>query len=512
MFLKRVRPRFFMLLVLTLLLLTNGMTVMAAGVRPLVIEMNVRPGDQRDFEINLTPGPGEELVDLTFYEPVQQLSGSLIYQLPTNPAFSATSWVTLDNHTVRVLPDAESKVTGTIRVPFSASGSHTVIVMVEPRPPEISSGIGFQVRYAVRLSIRVEKAGVRPTAEMNSLDVGPDQQGAPQIVARFQNTSALDYLVSGEVTIRDQDRRLVERITLRTPAGASSGTDTTRVYPGAEVQFIGNVTRPLPPGEYMMQAFLRYGDSGQILRNEALIINPGEYVFPGFDESAAIAVTPPVVEQQFRAGERKSQIFEFESMVGDPVRVEIALGEVMSDYAHSLVDWLELRSQPEFVLPGRAKTRLAMTIGVPRDAADGSYHGKASFKAYSTVSGELLSETIVPINVLVGTEHQRAMEVRSIAAQTIEEEGTYLSMDLLNSGNVAFLPQISAILSNEQGEFIERVLFELAEEVTHLLPQQVQQVGALTSMLEPGVYGLEIEVTHSGLEILTEKHQIVVTN
>ncbi len=104
------------------------------------------------------------------------------------------------------------------------------------------------------------------------------------------------------------------------------------------------------------------------------------------------------------------------------------------------------------------------------------------------------------------------MEVRSIAAQIVEEEGTYLALDLLNSGNVAFLPQISAILSTEQGEFIERVNFELPEEMTQVLPQQVQHVGALTSLLEPGTYDLEVEINHRGLEILAEKHRIVVTN
>lgn len=511
MYLRHARRLLVMVGVLTFFLLTNGVTVMAAGVRPLVIELDVRPGDQRDFEIYLTPGLDEEIVDLTLYEPVQQLNGSLMYQLPPNPAFSATSWVTLDNPTVRVLPGAESKVTGTIRVPFSASGSHTVIVMVEPRPPEISSGVGFQIRYAVRLAIRVEKAGVRPTAEMNSLEVGPDSHGAPQVVARFQNTSTLDFLVSGEAVIRDQDRRLVERVILRTPAGSSAGTDSTRVYPGAEVEFLGSVTRPMAPGDYWMQVFLRYGENGQILRNETLVINPGEYVFPGFDETAAIAVSPAVVDHQLRGGESKSQIFEFESMVGDPVRVEIALDEVGSDYEYSLVDWLAVRSQPEFALPGRAKTRLAMTIGVPRDTSDGSYHGKVSFRAFGTEAGELLSETVVPINVLVGTDHQRSLKVRSITTQRVGDEGTFLSIDLLNNGNVAFLPQVRAVLSNEQGEFIERVLFEMPSD-EEILPQQTQHVAGLTSILEPGSYDLDLEITYNGIEVATEKHQILVTD
>lgn len=509
--LQRAKLSLFILAVMMLLLLTNGLAL-GAGVRPLVIEMSVRPGEQREFEINLTPGLDEELVDLTLYEPVQQLSGGLIYRLPTIPAFSATSWVMLDSNVVRVLPDTESKVTGTVRVPFSASGSHTVIVMVEPRPPELTSGIGFQIRYAVRLNIRVEKAGIRPSAEMTLLEVVPDHQGAPQIVARIKNTSALDFPVSGEVTIRDPERRLVERVTLRTPAGSSVGTDITKVYPGAEVEFLGNITRPMIPGEYWMQVFFRYDESGQILRNETLVVNPGDYVFPGFDEFSVLAVDPTIVEHHLRPGERKSQIFQFESMAANSLHVELALGEVMPDYDQSLVEWIELRSQQEFTLPARLRTRLAMTIVVPRDATDGSYHGNVVFKAFDSDSNDLLSTIVVPINALVGTEHRQAMQIRSVSAQTIAEKGTYLSVDLLNNGNVAFLPQISAIISNEEGEFVGRVVFEFPEEMTSILPLQIQHVGALTTQLKPGVYTVEIEIVHDGLKILTETQQVIVTN
>ena len=174
---------------------------------------------------------------MALYEPVQQLSGGLAYQLPTNPAFSATSWVTLDSDVVKVRPGEKPEVRGTIRVPYSASGSHTVIVMVEPRPPEITSGIGFKIRYAVRLSIRVERAGLRPSAQLSDFAVVANEQGEPEIQARFLNDSPLDYLASGEVAIRDKDRRLVERVTLRTESGHTAGTDATRIYPGAEVLF-----------------------------------------------------------------------------------------------------------------------------------------------------------------------------------------------------------------------------------------------------------------------------------
>lgn len=506
----RVKKSSLLLLIVTaIFLFANVTAVEAVGVRPLVIEMSVRPGDQRTFEIHLTPGTTEELVDLTLYEPVQQLSGSLVYQLPENPAFSATSWVTLDEQVVRVPPDGEGRVTGMLRVPFSASGSHTVIIMVEPRPPEITSGIGFQVRYAVRLSIDVEKAGVRPSAELTHFELSPDQQGAPQFVARFKNTSALNQLVSGEATIRDQERRLVERVTLQTPAGASSSSDATRIYPGAEVNFSGKVTRPLVPGEYSVQIFFRYADGGQILRNETLVIYPGDYTFPGFDELGAIVVNPIVVDHHLRPGENKSQIFEFESLVGTPVRVEIELGEIRSDYKHSLLEWLTLRSQNEFVMPARARTRLAMTIALPRQLEEGSYHGKAIFKVFDANTNDFLHETVVPINVFNGDDLVPTVQVRSVNSQIVGEKEVYISVDLYNNGNVAFSPQISGAIRDEAGEFVERLRFELPEGLDSMLPLHNLQVGAYTYLNE-GVYTLELEIGHNTNTILTESHQILV--
>ena len=64
MFFRARQTKLSLLFVLGVLLIVSGFA-RAAGVRPLVIEMNVRPGDVRDFEMALIPGLEEELVDLT---------------------------------------------------------------------------------------------------------------------------------------------------------------------------------------------------------------------------------------------------------------------------------------------------------------------------------------------------------------------------------------------------------------------------------------------------------------
>lgn len=499
------------ILALILYLFGQGTIAEAAGVRPLVLEFSVRPGEKREFEITLTPGESEELVDLTLYEPFQKLNGSLVYELPSNPAFSATSWVTLENQTVRVLPGEESRVRGTIQIPFSASGSHTIIIMVEPRPPEIASGISFQIRYAVRLSIRVERSGTRPQAELSFLTVGPNQEGAPTILGRIKNPSSWDYLVGAEVTIRDQERRLIERVALHSAAGASAGSDATRVYPGAEVEFAGTITRPLPPGEYSLQAFFRYGENGQIVRHESFVVHPGEYTYAGFDELPPFIVSPSLVDHQLRAGERKSQILEFESLVGDPLRIELSLAEIRPDYEYSLLEWVELRSQSEFTLPPRVRSRLALTIAVPRESREGSFHGRVLLKAFNALTGDLLHEAIVPLNVLVGTEQNPSMQIQSIGVQALGEGSHYIAIDLYNSGNIALLPQTNALLFNEKGEFVERLELTSGEEQNQLLPLQARSMGAFTSQLEEGAYSLEIQIRHESGEILSEIHSFIVT-
>ena len=56
MSLQRRKFTLLFIAVIALVLLTDGPVVEAVGVRPLVIELNVRPGDQREFVIELLPG------------------------------------------------------------------------------------------------------------------------------------------------------------------------------------------------------------------------------------------------------------------------------------------------------------------------------------------------------------------------------------------------------------------------------------------------------------------------
>ncbi len=491
--------------VLVLLLVWTS-TALGAGVRPLVIDLDLKPGEQAEFEIALTPGAKEEIVHLSLYQPIQILNGSLTYEVADPTIFPVTNWITLESNAVKVLPGADTTVKGTVQVPFSAGGSQTVIIMVEPQASITQQGVTFRVRYAVRLNIRVDRPGLRSTAELTMFQLTSGEELEPVVRVRIKNPSVWDYLVSGEVTIRDEQRRLVERISIAAEASASSGSDKLRVYPGYEVELTGDVTRRLIPGEYQIRGFFRYGDHGQIIQNKTIVISEGDFNFTT-GNLGVFSVEPTAFKFELRAGERRSQVLQVQSEVGETVQILVEASDVQPQYPYSLLNLIELRST-EFQLAGRSRLRAAFTLAVPREVENGSYHGNLVLKAVSLDTGDFISEQIVPISLVIGEDHDCMVEVRSLAAQLIEGEGHWLSLDLYNSGNALVTPTVSLVIYDMEDAFVQRAILELSDGVSYIIPLESQQFETMIPELESGSYRVEIKV-ETNMEELTAVERIL---
>jgi hypothetical protein len=488
-------------LIAALIIAAACQVTLAFGVRPLVIDISCRPGDTRDFEIILNPGNTEETVQLSLYQPVQMLTGNLAYQEPVAETFPAVNWVRLDAEEVKVYPGEDTYVRGTVRVPFDAGGSHTVVIMAEPKVEADQPGITLIVRYAIRLNIRVDRPGLRTTAELREFDLVPGPEGEPVILARIGNPSAWDYLVSGEVTIRDAERRLVERVQLNSEAGARANLTETRIYPGSEVEYTGIVTRRLTPGDYTLRLFIRYGEHGQIIKTQDITIAEGQFKFPTAEEIGAFTVEPDAISMEIRAGQQRSQVLQLTSEIVDPAVILIGGRDVEAEYPYSPLGWIELRGPGEINLPGRGRGRIVLTVAVPKDAADASYNGYILLGAFDPESGELLSEREIPISLLVGTEHLYEVEVKSLEAEKVEE-GHMLYLDIANTGNVDLIPRADLLITSSAGEFVERAALTLGEGTNKVMPLQRQQLEGLAQGLEPGSYQVSVTVSDGTRELL----------
>jgi len=150
-----------------------------------------------------------------------------------------------------------------------------------------------------------------------------------------------------------------------------------------------------------------------------------------------------------------------------------------------------------------------MTIAVPRDVPDGSYHGNIFVRAHS-IEGELLTERIVPISVLVGTNHDYDVDVRSLHAEVVEGVETILSLDITNIGNVPLTPQANIVLTNADGEFVDRAILTLPEGEHTVIPLMSQRLDGSIVELEAGVYGAEITIQNDGQIIALVNRELEV--
>jgi hypothetical protein len=184
-----------MIAVLILLFSYSG-SVLAVGLRPLVIDMDLEPGTVEDFAIILSPEETKTVINVSLYQPVQLLDGGLFFEEGDPLQNPAIGWVELDKEKLFLIPGEEEKITGRVRVPFDARGSYMVTIMVEPERQQ-SSDIALHFRFAVRLRIRVERPGLRPAAEVKEFTLAAGEEKEPILQALVKNVSAVDYLTAG---------------------------------------------------------------------------------------------------------------------------------------------------------------------------------------------------------------------------------------------------------------------------------------------------------------------------
>src|SRR5690554_4312743 len=81
--------------VLILFFIFSGQ-VLAVGLRPLVIDLDLKPGAVEDFEIILSPEETRTLINVSLYQPVQLLNGGLVFEEGDPMNSPALGWVELE--------------------------------------------------------------------------------------------------------------------------------------------------------------------------------------------------------------------------------------------------------------------------------------------------------------------------------------------------------------------------------------------------------------------------------
>jgi hypothetical protein len=479
----------------------------AFGVRPLIIDLDLMPGDTRTFELVLTPEATQKVVGLTVYQTTQLKTGDLAYEKGDPNICPAVNWIELESHQVIVAPNEEKTVKGKVAVPFDAGGSYTVAVMVEPAPDESDFGIVLHVRYAVRININVQRPGLRPWSEIAEFQLLPDEKRSPVVTTLVSNPSPLYYFAAGEATIRDQKRRLIERVTLRTQAAQQAGRDETRIYPGAEVLFQGQITEALLPGEYDLRLFLRYADGKQVIKSKRVTVKEGDFV----QRITHLKLQPETIAVNLRPGAAASQVLQMQNRTDKALSIKLGARDIASEYPQSVFSSLDvqLRGQGELTLEPHRQDRNVFIFRSTKDLEPGGYYGYLDVHAYSEEE-ELLETYPIPISVLVGEGWENLAEVLNVDYDYYD--GEYLfSADVRNLSKAHIVPTGTLYLKDDQGVIKRTLRLELLEGVDSILPQRAERlVASVRDVLEHGEYTGDIRILDGDVEIGAAELPLVI--
>lgn len=396
----------------------------AVGVRPLVIDLEVRAGETAPFELILSPSGQRERVQVRLFQPVQLPTGDLTYTEADPALFPASAWVKLEEDEVEVPAAQEVRVAGRVDVPFGVSGSHTVVLMVEPVVESQGGGVTIQVRYAVRLNIRVPGVGAQARADVAQVQLVADAEGRPWVQASVLNPSPVDYLAEVQATVRDANRRLIERLSLQTESGRRSGTSASRIYPQSRLDFGGRVTSPLLPGTYELQVFARYAEGRQAVARTQVVVREGQFELP--DGRLLIQIDETHLELTAKPGTLTSTGFTVVNRTQEPVVVGAAPLQA-GGRAEQVWPLLRLRTPFPFTLrPGQSR-RVTLSLQTARDQAEQGYYGTLLLQAVP--ESELdqpraePQEIRLPVAVILGEVAAPALELGAAQYLPTEQAG-----------------------------------------------------------------------------------------
>ncbi len=468
------------------------------GVNPLSYNFEMSPGESREFNLTLLPGERQENILLNLHFPRQNLNGSVSYVDEETAQNEVAEWINIPG-SVRVPPGEQVRVTGTVNVPFGAAGSHTAVIMVE-QDIEDQPGLQVRFRYAVNIHIDIPQPWLRESMNVIDFSLGPDSRERPELVAHIENPSDLSYGAYGEVTIRDENRRLVERVVL----GTAMGRQGTRIYPGAEVQFKNTVSAPLLAGDYDLRLFMRYGDGRQLIQSQQITLGD-EFVRP--DTLRYLEINPQSISSTVRLGGADTNPIQLQNRTGETLYYSVEQQEIALGYDHSIFENLEMQlmGSGRNTLSPRGQDRLMAFIRSSREEEEGGYYGNLELTVYSE-TGEVLETHIIEMEALVGEEEIYSVNLRDLQAHS-DEAGTIISLSLQNSGNLAFSPRSTAYIyenEEEDAEILKTVRLNLPEDMRRVLPSLSGFMTGTVEDLESGEYPVRVRTEYGG-EILAEE-------
>ena len=226
------------------------------SVAPMIIHIDGETGQRQKFEF-IVHARSAGTVAIEVYTLKQVHSGHMEFFPLKKGDTGLVKWITLDTNKVKLEDNERKLVRGELKIPRRMRGSHLAAIMVTEIAPKNVRRLAVTVRYAVVINLKLAAERGRLKGSLSALKIEQREEGN-YVIADFSNTSARTGEVETTVDIRDENRLLIERISLFTKAALQKGDTRSRVFPKTTVGLRGLISRPLRSGTLNLSARSRF--------------------------------------------------------------------------------------------------------------------------------------------------------------------------------------------------------------------------------------------------------------
>lgn len=499
----------------------SAFSIVTLSVTPLFNEITSYPGVVKKFEILLVneSDPGTTGNFSIRAIPVKVNRAGYFEFLgkdETNP-WDCSEWIKVSPDEVTLKGQEGQIIECTMSIPRGVYGGRYCAILFELAPekktttPEGEEGvaslnISTQLLSIVNVTIpggRIErKVNLEQfTVENTKLE----NNNMIAFTALLKNQGNITVQTSATLLIKSRLGRRIREI----PLGGGMGL----LLPGADAE-LKSIIRPLPPGEYIAEAYIKYGVPTALKASIPFSITSGEAKLGTLASGKGIdvVVEPSIQEITAPPGSFRSSVVTIQNMTAQSVDVNVSANPVAlgldgdiiqtEDTRYSATDWIKLDNN-KFSLKPNERRSIRINLTPPRDIKPGGRYTNVSFVLSDPASEEGLVATLDTLYlVTVPGDLKYDGEVQDI--KLVNTEGSAFPQFLTlfkNTGNIHL--KASAVLTvktkgtdTEKSKVItEELPFSDGEVI--VLPDGTRQFMVLyTQKLEPGDYIASVKVTY----------------
>ena len=229
------------------------------SVAPMMISLDGKAGQKQTFEFTVRAQSAGQVV-LNIYKLKQMHSGHMEF-LPLNKDDAGlVKWITLNSDKLKLKDNQSQTVKGKIKIPRGIKGSHLAAIMIEEVRPNNAKRVSVTVRYAIVIDLKLAADHSRLEGHLAPLRIEQREEGS-YIVTEFTNLSSRPEYLKSVIDIRNEEHRLIERISLLTESAQQRKESKSRVFPKTTVGLKGLISKPLKSGILTLSARNRFGRS-----------------------------------------------------------------------------------------------------------------------------------------------------------------------------------------------------------------------------------------------------------